>query len=373
MRELVALALPGGPGFVDALRRIWDGGDAAFPLDLRLPPSARIRALDAMAPAWVMDETGERNPRSGGQSVEAGDALVMATSGSTGDPKGVVLTHDAVAASAYATAARIGRDAADHWLACLPLAHVGGLSVITRALANGVPLTVLPRFDAAAVAASGATLVSLVPATLPRVNIEQFRQIVLGGSRPPPDRPANCLATYGMTETGSGIVYEGYALDGVEVRIVNGEIHVRGPMLLRTYRDGVDPKSADGWLPTGDLGALGTDGRLSVFGRRGDLIITGGENVWPEAVETVLARHRGIADVAVVGRADPVWGQAVTALIVPVDPSDPPTLSEVREWVRSDLPVFCAPHGVFVVAEIPRTALGKIRRSALSNLIGENR
>ena len=371
MRQLVALAMPSGPAFVDALQRVWADGDAVFPLDVRLPPPARERVLRAMAPSEVIDESGNRTSIPDGRPVEPGDALVVATSGSTGEPKGVVLTHDAVAASARATTTRIGREWGDHWLACLPVAHIGGLSVITRALSMDIPLTALPRFDADLVAASNATLVSLVASVLPRVDTSRFRRVVLGGSRPPADRPANCLATYGMTETGSGIVYEGFALDGVSVRIVDGEIQVRGPMLLRSYRSGIDPKSIDGWLPTGDLGSLGRDGCLSVFGRRGDLIITGGENVWPEAVEAVLARHPSVIDVAITGIADPTWGHAVTALVVTGDASV--SLGELRDWVRSELPAFCAPHAVHRVTAIPRTALGKIRRGELAALVSAPR
>src|SRR5437879_3032321 len=150
------------------------------------------------------------------EPVEDGDALVVATSGTTGEPKGVVLTHDAVEASARATSDRLAVDPArDTWLSYLPLAHIGGLSVVTRALVTGTPLT----FDVEA----GATLVSLVPTQLRRLDARAFRTIVLGGAAPPEDRPANCVVTYGMTETGSGVVYDGVPLAGVQVRAVAGE------------------------------------------------------------------------------------------------------------------------------------------------------
>ena len=371
MPRLVALDLVGGPTFVDALRRVWDDGDAVAPLDPRLPAPARRRVLEALAPAAVIDATGE-HPLAAGRAVEPGDALVVTTSGTTGDPKGVVLTHAAVAASANAVSARIGTAADDHWLACLPLAHVGGLSVITRALVLGTPLTVLPTADPTAIVAAareGATLVSLVATALRRIDAALFRVVLLGGSRPPADRPPNSIATYGMTETGSGVVYDGRPLDGVEIRIDDlGEIHVRGPMLLRCYRDGTDPKDAEGWFATGDVGSWSDDGRLHVDGRRNELIITGGENVWPEAVEAVLQRHPAIADVAVGGRPDDEWGQAVTAYIVPIDPSAPPVLAALRDHVKQELPAYCAPHRLLLVDAVPRTALGKIRRGALTAL-----
>ena len=352
--RLVALDQPGGPGFVAELRRIWEAGDAAFPVDQRLPPAAKAAVCAAVRV---------------GEPVDDGDALVVATSGSTGAPKGVVLTHDAIAASAEATSRRLGVTPDDHWLACLPLSHVGGLSVVTRALHTGTRLTVLPGFDAAAVTqastAAGATLVSLVATTLQRIDPAIFRTIVLGGSRPPADRPPNTVTTYGMTETGSGVVYDGRPLDGVDVRIDgNHEVWLRGPMLMRCYRDGTDPTDPDGWLPTGDLGRWLDDGRLHVDGRRGDLIITGGENVWPEAVEAILTTHPAVAEAMVRGVADDEWGQVVEAVVVPAAAGDPPTLDSLRTHVKSSHPAFLAPKSLVLVGELPRTALGKIRRHA---------
>ncbi len=346
MSRLVAIDLPGGPEFVDELRRIWDAGNAAFPLDQRLVSAAKRTLCEEMR---VGDE------------VEADDALVVATSGSTGAPKGVVLTHAAVQASARATSSRLAVSPDDHWLACLPLSHVGGLSVVTRALYTETKLTVLAGFDAAAVTASEATLVSLVATALSRIDPNGFRTIVLGGSRPPADRPANCVTTYGMTETGSGVVYDGVPLDGVEVDIApDGEIRLRCPMLLRCYRDGSSPIDAEGWFATADLGEWLDDGRLHVAGRRGDLIITGGENVWPEAVEAALSDHPGIADVMVRGVDDPEWGQLVEAVIVPV--GAPPTLDALRDHVKVRHPAFMAPKRLSVVDSLPRTSLGKLRR-----------
>ena len=224
MPQLVALDLPGGADFVNVLQQIWDAGDAALPIDQRLDTNQRAALVNAMHSGAVIDASG-RHTLDGGHSTEPGDALVMATSGSTGAPKGVVLTHTAIAASAAATSARLGVAADDHWLACLPLSHVGGLSVVTRALHSGTALTVLPRFDADAVtvaAAAGATLTSLVATALARIDPSIFRLIVLGGARPPDNRPSNTVTTYGLTETGSGVVYDGIPLDGVEVEVHGG-------------------------------------------------------------------------------------------------------------------------------------------------------
>jgi o-succinylbenzoate---CoA ligase len=376
MPRLVAVAAV-GPAFVDRLREIWAAGDAVLPVDPRLPAPARARLLADLAPDTYREVDGTTHTLTDGrtltevQATDEGDALVLATSGSTGEPKGVVLTHQAVAASARATSARLGVDPEDdRWLACLPLAHVGGLSVVTRALATGTDLVVHDGFAAAAVEAEarrGATLVSLVATALQRIDASLFRVIVLGGSAPPAGLPDNVVTTYGLTETGSGVVYDGLPLDGVDLRIVDGEIQLRGPMVLRAYRSGPSPFTADGWFPTGDAGSIEADGRLTVIGRRGDMIITGGENVWPSVVEEVLATHGAISEVAVAGRPDPEWGQRVVAFVVPTAAADPPTLAALRAHVADRLPTYAAPRQVVLVDSLPRTALGKVARHRLSD------
>jgi len=361
MRRLIVVEARGDAAFVDRLRSAWDGGDAVLPLDPRLPDPARRAVLAAARPE---------------EPVEDGDALVVATSGTTGEPKAAVLTHAAVAASARATSDRLAVDpAADRWLACLPLAHVGGLSVVTRALVTGTPLTLHDGFDAAAVEAAaraGATLVSLVPTALRRVDPAAFRTVVLGGSAMPPHLPPNTVTTYGMTETGSGVVYDGVPLDGVEVRIVDGEVHLRGPMLLRAYRDGGDPTDADGWYATGDAGRWdAASGRLRVDGRLGDVIVTGGEKVWPAAVERVLGGWDAVAEVVVVGRPDPEWGQVVAAVVVAAEGAPPPDLDAARAVVKAELPAYAAPRELHLVGALPRTGLGKVARAAvIASLVG---
>ena len=371
MAQLVAIDLPGGPEFVEALRRTWDDGDAVLPVDQRLPPVARARLLEQLRPGAVVSAEG-RKTLTAGCPVEGGDALVIATSGTTGEPKGVVLTHAAVEASAVATSSRLGVDPARHrWLACLPLSHIGGLSVVTRALYDGTPLTVLPRFDSDNVEAESGpeVFVSLVLTALRRVRPESFHTVVLGGSAPPAERAPNVVTTYGLTETGSGVVYDGLPLDGVEVAIdpPTSEVRLRGPMLLRCYRDGSYPFDEEGWFSTGDAGHVDEEGRLNVVGRIGEMIITGGENLWPSPIEDVIREHQGVADVAVAGRPDPEWGQRVVVWVVPADPARPPTLTELRDFVGERLPRYAAPRQLVLVDALPRTPIGKVRRDVLES------
>jgi O-succinylbenzoic acid--CoA ligase len=366
------------------VKAVWDTGDAVAPLDPRLPAAARQTVLATLRPSRIVGSDGDQHTLRDGLPVEDGDALVMTTSGSSGDPKGVVLTHDAVMASAVATSTALGVDPARHtWLACLPLAHIGGLSVVTRALLTGTALQVLPGFDADVVEAMGrsgqVTHVSLVATAMRRLDPSVFECVLLGGARPPGELPDNAVVTYGMTETGSGLVYGGVPLDGVEVAIDHfedaagdageGEILLRGPMLLRCYRDGetgrvLGPDGTHTWFATGDAGSIGADGRLRVSGRVKEVINTGGEKVWPDSVERVLLAHDGVAEVAVWKRADAEWGERVVAWVVPVD--QPPSLEELRQWAGATLPPWAAPKELVIVGELPRTPSGKVRRTALT-------
>lgn len=378
MAELVALDLPGGPEFVEALRRVWEAGDAAFPIDRRLPAAEAARVMASIAPTAIIENDGQRRSLDGGQPIEPGDAVVVATSGTTGFPKGVVHTHDSIRASAAATSTALDVDPSrDTWLACLPLAHIGGLAVVMRSLVTETPVVVHDGFDATRVtdaARDGVTLASLVTKALTQVDTSRFRTILIGGAAPPPKRPENVIATYGMTETGSGCVYDRHPLDGLDIRIDDDDhINLRGPMLLRAYRGNLDgggyierdPKTADGWFDTGDLGHWRDDGLIHVEGRAGDVIATGGEKVWPSRVEPLLESHPGISEVAVVGRPDAEWGHRVNAVAVATDDANRPSLDELRDLVKADLPVWYAPRSIEWVASLPRTALGKVRRHEL--------
>lgn len=339
--------MPPGPEFVEALLRTWDSGDAVLPIDCRLPPAAQQNLAAHLRV---------------GDPVEPGDAVVIATSGTTGDPKGAVLSHDAVKASALMTSAALKTTESDHWLSCLPPAHIGGLSVVMRALLTGTQLTVLPKFDADAVARSQATLISVVPTLLSRFDSSRFRRVLLGGAAPPASLPENVITTYGATETGSGVVYNRRPLDRVAIRTdANGQLWVNSPTLLRCYRDGDDPK-VGGWYPTGDAGATHDDGTISVFGRIAEVINTGGEKVWPVAIERILDQHPSIAASRVFGVADPEWGQRVVAELELTPGMAAPSIDELKELVREKLAAYAAPKEVRIADRLERTTSGKVKR-----------
>lgn len=371
--RLVAVRLPGGPGFVGALRGAWERGDAVLPVSTA-PADAELGSLlERTRPSLLIDGEGEHR-LAGGEPVAHGVALVVATSGSAGEPKGVELTHDALGASAAATAARLGAGPDDRWLCCLPVHHVAGLMTVARSILAGAE----PAFESA----SGATLVSLVPTQLVRLldggaDLSRFRWVLLGGGPVPPvlvaratSAGARIVATYGMTETCGGVVYDGVPLEGVDVRAPAGEIELRGPMLMRGYRlrpDLTEAALRDGWLRTGDLGEIGAGGRLTVLGRRDEAIVTGGEKVAPAEVEAVLAGHPLVADAGVAGVPDADWGERVVAVVVPSG-ERAPSLGELREFVKERLAAHKAPRGLVLAGRLPRTESGKLLRGALREM-----
>ena len=367
MPRLVAIDMPAGPEFVDAVRRVLGDGDAFLPLDGRLDLADRRRQATDLGAAVVVTSDGLTS-LDAGRPTEVGDAVVIATSGSTGTPKGVVLTLESVMSSARSGSSVLPADAPVHWLACLPLSHVGGLSVVFKALFGGHALTVHPNFDrdrVVAAAASGCTHVSLVPTTLRRIDPFVFRCVLLGGSRPPADRPSHVVATYGLSETGGGVVYDGVPLPGVDVEIADdGEILVRSPMNMRCYRDGSTTIDSLGRLHTGDIGRM-VDGRLHVDGRLDDLIKTGGEKVWPDVVERAIATRYPDSAVCVAGIDDPEWGQMVVAATTDPDL----TLDLIRGVVKESLPSHCAPKRLVLVERLPATSIGKVRRGEVAHLV----
>lgn len=364
--RLVALDLPNGATLRAALERAWDAGDAAIVLDQRLPHDARERLASAAGAAAVIGADGDEHRLRGARAVERGDAVVVATSGTSGAPRLVVHTHATLGAAVAASAAVLPCGPDDHWYGCLPCSHVGGLGVLLRARGAGARLTLVPRavpdeIDAAA--RDGATHASLVPVLAGRVDLARWRAVLVGGAAAPARYPPHVVRTYGLTESGGGVVYDGVPLPGVEVRLADGEVHLRGPMVAPRLRDGSPVAAADGWLATGDLGEW-RDGHLRVLGRRDDVIVTGGDNVWPDVVERALADHPAVADVAVGGTPDPEWGAVVTAWVVPAGAA--PTLDALRAHAARTLPTYAVPRRLEVVAEIPRTSLGKPRRASLA-------
>lgn len=372
MTRLIALDMPGSTSFVEAVERIWNKGDAVLPIDQRLPSAAKRVLIEAMAPHEIVDSLGSQTRLTSSRPLEEGDALVIATSGSTGIPKGVIHTQSSLRAAAQASAVRLQLDASNNWLVCIPVSHVGGFSVITRAIHTGAALTLHPSFDVLAVAQAalgGATHTSLVATALGRIDASIFTTILLGGGTAPPSLPNNVVTTYGMTESGGGVVYNGRPLDGVEIKIVEDEIYLRCAMLLRSYRDVTTATTQDGWFATGDIGSIDPFGNLQVLGRRSEMIISGGENIWPSAVEYSLLSNPLVEQTVVRGISDDVWGQRVVAYVVlnKVAPSITAEFlrSQLRDHVKQTLPAFCAPQQVVIVTELPRTSLGKIDFSAL--------
>lgn len=317
-------------------------------------------------------------------SVPDGVAVVVATSGSTGEAKHVLLSAEALRASAVATAERLHGDA--HWLLALPAEHVAGIQVIVRALLAGAPPVVQdlragfrPADFAAATAAMppGRRHTSLVPTQLRRLldgagdALRSFDAVLVGGAAL--DAPLRARAeaagvrvvtTYGMTETAGGCVYDGVPLDAVTVDLdTDGRIHLGGPTLAVGYL-GTPP--FDGPFRTGDLGRW-TDGRLEVVGRADDVIVTGGEKVAPAAVERVLAAQPGIRAVCVVGVPDPEWGRAVVAAVVP-GPGRPAD-EILRAAVRAELGRAAVPRRIVDVADIPVRGIGKPDRAAVLGMV----
>jgi O-succinylbenzoic acid--CoA ligase len=334
------------------------------------------------------------------------EALVLFTSGTTGEPKGVRLTVGNLVASATASAFRLGVTPDDRWLCCLPTYHMGGLAPIVRSTLYGTTAVVQREFDATATAAviggEGITGVSLVPTMLKRMlddgwaPPDHLRFVLLGGAPASPelldrcaDRDVPVCPTYGMTETASQIAtarpeqaFEhegtvGQPLLCTEVTVVDpetneplhagepGELVVDGPTVTPGYLGEQQTAAAftDRGLHTGDVGYRDTDGRLWVQNRLDDRIVSGGENVDPGEVRAALRAHDRIEDAAVVGLDDEEWGERVGALVVPND--DSLTTSAVEAHCRERLAGFKLPRTVAFADELPRTASGTVDREAV--------
>lgn len=387
-RPLHAVLLPvsAGEQMLAALAAALDGsGPAILPLDPSLPGPALRAALASFAPSAIQTLEGTRSfpypAEPEASAVGAETAVVIATSGSTGAPKGVQLTAAALTASASASLRRIGAMPGEKWLCCLPTFHVSGIGVLVRSLITGTDPVFTPSVTAEVIAGSGCAHVSLVPTQLRRLldsgcRPGPVRTVLLGGAAAPDGLLAEARAagwrvvtTYGMSETSGGCVYDGWPLDGVSVHTdADGRIMIAGPVLFAGYR--LQPELSrsalrDGWFRTADLGCVGADGRLVVRGRVDDVINSGGEKIVPGEVEAVLGTSEEVADVVVVGVPDPEWGEAVTAFVVPADPAAPPDPERLKANVREALSARAAPKRMLIVPEFPLLPSGKPDRAAL--------
>ena len=366
-------------------------GAVLLPLGPRLSAEERAAVIANEEPAVDLDDAGELTqteadlPLLGEHDMDDIASHVM-TSGSTGAPEPIGLTYGNFLWSAVASAFNIGVEPEDRWLCCLPLSHISGLGIVMRSVIYGTTAVVHDGFDVNRVAKSlerdQITVVSLVATMLTRLldagaDLSGPRALLIGGGPVPEEaleealgRGATVVQTYGLTETCSQVTTlapadarrklgsAGRPLLSAHLRIQDGEILVQGPTVAPGRAD------ADGWLHTGDLGRIDEEGFLYVEDRMDDLIVTGGENVVPAEVEKVLLRHPEVADAAVVGREDPEWQQAVTAIVVLRNGSEV-SPDELRRHCAESLAGYKVPKRVELAAALPRTPSGKLMRRAL--------
>jgi O-succinylbenzoic acid--CoA ligase len=375
----VALALPSAE-LVVALHACLLLGVVAVPIDLRLTEAEQ--ALRTAHASLILDElpaAPDGAPPRGPRTVNPdATATLMFTSGTTAGPKPVALSYDNWLWNALGSALALGLDPEEIWLCPMPLAHVGGLSIQIRSAVYGTTVLLHERYDTDRVLAAlmdpaeRVTLVSLVPTMLSRLldaglsEPPTLRRVLLGGGPIAPallararDARVHVAPSYGMTEACSQIATDGVPLLGTDLRIAeDGEVLVRG----RTVATGA--LGPDGWLHTGDLGAFDEAGRLVIAGRKADTIVSGGENVAPAEVESVLLEHPGVLDAAVFGRADPEWGEAVVAQVVLAGGADI-AAEALRAHCAARLAPFKVPKRFEPVSGVPRGVTGKLLRREL--------
>ncbi len=381
-------------------------GCALMPLSPDLPPNVRAEltasagAISAPSEAFGRGTKGHLPPT---RPIAPKDiALVVATSGTSGRPRGVMLTARNLALSTAASRRRLGLGPNDTWLCCLPLHSIGGLSILYRCAEAGAEVLLHERFDAACVAkdlATGrVTHVSFVPAMLARIldiwdgpPPKGLKVVLVGGAALSASLAARIQAagwplavTYGMTETASqaatlfpaagnwrqGLV--GPPLKGLEVGFSEGgRIRLRGGLVMAGYAnpqrrpgDGLD---FEGWFETADLGELDGKGNLYVHGRADDVLISGGETFHPREIEIVLAKCPGVEEVAITSRPDPVWGDYLIAVVAGKVSAD-----GILEWSRAILKGARRPREAMIVDRLPRNAMGKLNRAAVRRLAAAN-
>jgi o-succinylbenzoate---CoA ligase len=442
--EIVALLAQNGAAYVQSVHAISRAGAVAMPLNLRLTPLELAWQIeDAGAHRLLFDASqndaavalrGEAPPLellSLDEITDAGPATalespmaprsrfdlgalhsVVYTSGTTGRPKGAMLTYGNHFWSATASALNLGLRQDDRWLACLPLFHVGGLSILLRSVIYGTAAIVHSGFDPAGVNAAidedGVTIVSVVANMLQRMLDQRadrpypasLRCILLGGGPAPEPLLRRCAAigvpvvqTYGLTETASQIATlapddalrklgsAGKPLFGAELRIVGedgaaclpgvaGEIVVRGPTVTPGYLNRPDETATalrDGWLHTGDLGRLDDEGYLYVLDRRDDLIVSGGENIYPAEIEAVLQAHPDVQEAGVYGIDDSRWGKVPVAIVV-LRQGAVEDAGALLAHCRQRLAAYKTPHRIDFASTLPRNAAGKLMRHQLGSV-----
>jgi len=368
----------------------------------------QIASLDTVKPSKsIHNLTGK---------INLNDPLaIIHTSGTSGQPKGAVLTYNNIYQSAMASAYQIGVMPDDRWLCVLPLFHVGGLSIILRSLLYGTAVELMPNFSIEAVnhalTQRPITLVSLVPTMLSRLldarteawNPE-LRLVLLGGGAPSPELVARCVdegiplaTTYGLSEASSQVATAtleqvvkkpasvGKPLMFIQVRVVDenseelpsheiGEIIVKSPTIMQGYYNNPEATAKairDGWLYTGDMGYKDDEGDLFIVQRRSDLIVTGGENVYPVEVENVIRQHPAIKEVVVVGLDDAEWGQKVAAAI---QLNEDKVLSSdaIIQFARERLAGYKIPREIRFVTGFPMTGSGKIQRNEVQKVFNDD-
>ncbi|MCU1613316.1 MAG: AMP-dependent synthetase and ligase [Frankiales bacterium] len=373
-RHLTLVQAPAVPGpevltaVEPAVRACLDGG-APLAVVPAGPPAAAAVARAVLRPE---------------QPLENGADLVVVTSGSTGRGRGVLLSAAALRASAEATLERLGGPG--DWLLALPVSAIAGLQVLCRSAVAGRRPAVLARDEplSAAVArmpGTGRRYTALVPTQLRRFldadtgALRAFDAVLVGGAATDPallDRAraegVAVVTTYGMTETAGGCVYDGRPLTGVRIAVGDDGVRLAGPTLALGYRldpEGTAAAFAGGWFRTRDAGTLGAGGRLTVHGRLDDVVVSGGVNVAPPAVEAVLREHPDVADAVVFGIPDEEWGQRVVTAVVPAAGARP-GLAVLRPWVAARLGAAAAPREVHVIDAVPVLHTGKPDRRGVA-------
>lgn len=390
--DRVAIVLPAGLGFAHALHGCLLLGAVAAPVDLRMSARERARIADRCA-LRVEQPLGDDDPAAplpepSGHELDA-TAVVIHTSGTSSAPKPIELSYGNLLWSALGSAVALGLDQEERWLCALPLSHVGGLSILVRSAIYATTAVIHERFKTErvlrALQEERITLVSLVATTLARLldaGLERppaLRCALTGGGPVPAALVQRAGAagvpvslTYGLTESCSQVTTTpvaaleagerdaGPPLFCTRARIADdGEVLVAGPTVASVA------VAEDGWLYTGDLGALDARGRLSVTGRKADTIISGGENVAPSEVEAVLEAHPAVLEAAVVGIPDERWGEAVVAIVVARE-GQAPFAEEIRAYCAAALAPYKVPKRIELRAEpLPRTRSGKLLRREL--------